>query len=320
MKKKKLGKQGPEISVVGYGAWEAGGEHYGPNPSEEEVIEAIHTGLDAGMDWIDTAEVYGMGESERLVGLALEGRRDDVFVATKVAPKPPGTGFAPDEIRQACEASLRRLNTDRIDLYQLHWPDSGQVPLQETWEAMGGLVEEGLVRYIGVSNFPKPFIETLLSIRHVDSLQPEFSLLFLDLRDVIDWCGTKGIGVVAYGPLAYGVLTGAVDESTQFHERDWRSGKRTDVGYYDRLFQPDKLKRALAVVDGLRPIADRLGITLSQLSLAWVFHQKGVTSAIAGSRNPKHVRENAAAGDVELDEKTLLEIEDLIPLGPEFSG
>jgi aryl-alcohol dehydrogenase-like predicted oxidoreductase len=320
MKKKKLGKQGPEISVVGYGAWEAGGEHYGPNPSEEEVIEAIHTGLDAGMDWIDTAEVYGMGESERLVGNALQGRRDDVFVATKVAPKPQGSGFAPDQILQGCRQSLERLQTDRIDLYQLHWPDaSGNVSIDETWEAMGGLVKEGLVRYIGVSNFPKPMIETLLSIRHVDSLQPEFSLLLPDLRDVIDWCGTKGIGVVPYGPLAYGMLTGAITADTEFHEKDWRGGKRPDVSD-NRLFQPEKRVRALAVVDGLRPIADRLGITLSQLALAWVFHQKGVTSAIAGSRNPEHVRENAAAGDVELDEKTLLEIEDLIPLGPEFSG
>jgi aryl-alcohol dehydrogenase-like predicted oxidoreductase len=263
-----------------------------------------------------------MGESERLVGKALQGRRDGVFVATKVAPAPAGTGFAPDQIRRACEQSLERLQTDRIDLYQLHWPDaSGNTSLDETWEAMAGLVEEGLVRYIGVSNFPKPMIETLLSIRHIDSLQPEFSLLFLDLRDVIDWCGKKGIGVVAYGPLAYGVLTGAITSDTVFHDRDWRSGKRQDVGAdHNRLFSPEKFTRAMAVVDGLRPIADRLGITLSQLALAWTFHQPGVTSAIAGSRNPKHVRENAAAGDVELEEKTLLEIEDLIPLGPEFSG
>ena len=161
MRTKKLGTRGPELTVVGFGAWEAGGDHYGPNESEEVVIEAIHAGLDAGMNWIDTAEVYGMGESERLVGQALQGKRDDVFVATKVAPSPPGTGFAPDQIRKACEQSLGRLQTDRIDLYQLHWPDaSGNAPLHETWEAMAGLVEEGLVRFIGVSNHPKPMIET----------------------------------------------------------------------------------------------------------------------------------------------------------------
>src|SRR5256885_2659991 len=159
MRHEKLGKRGPEISVVGFGAWEAGGEHYGPNPPEDEVIDAIRAALDAGIDWIDTAEVYGMGTSEKLVGRAIADRRDGVFLATKVAPAPEGTGFAPDEIRRACEASLGRLATDRIDLYQLHWPDGGRVPLESTWEAMAGLVDEGLVRFIGVSNFPKPFIE-----------------------------------------------------------------------------------------------------------------------------------------------------------------
>ena len=319
MRRKKLGTQGPEISVVGFGAWEAGGEHYGPNPSEDEVIEAIHAALEGGIDWLDTAEVYGMGTSEKLVRRALEGRRDGVFLATKVAPSPAGTGFAPDEIRRACWASLERLGTDRIDLYQLHWPDSGRVPLQETWEAMAGLVEEGLVRFIGVSNFPKPFIETCLSIRHVDSLQPEFSLLNVELRDLIDWCGEKGVGVVAYGPLAFGLLTGAVDRSTEFHPKDWRSGQRKDLETPD-MFKPGKIERSLAVVEQLRPIADRLGCTLSQLALAWTFNQKGVTSAIAGSRDPKHVGENAAAGDIELDDKTLAEIEEIIPLGPDFGG
>ncbi|MFN2543282.1 MAG: aldo/keto reductase [Actinomycetota bacterium] len=318
MRKKKLGKQGPELSVIGFGAWEAGGDTWGPNPSEEGVIEAIHAALDAGIEWIDTAEVYGSGESERILGKALPGRRDDVFLATKVAPKPVGSGFAPDQIRRACEASLRRLQTDRIDLYQLHWPDSGGNPLEESWEAMAGLVEEGLVRFVGVSNFPKPFIETCLSIRHVDSLQPEFSLLQVGLRDLIDWCGEKGVGVVAYGPLAYGLLTGAMEPSTTFDDRDWRSGKREVP--QPQMFRPGKIERSLAVVEGLRPIADRLDITVAQLALAWVFHQPGVTSAIAGSRNPKHVRENAAAGSVELDEKTLTEIESLIPLGPDFSG
>lgn len=318
MQRKQLGSKGPEISVVGFGAWEAGGESYGPNSSEDEVVEAIHSALDAGIDWIDTAEVYGNGVSEQLVGKALQGRRDDVVLATKVGPRPEGSGFAPDEVRRACEASLERLQTDRIDLYQLHWPDSTGVPLQETWEAMAGLVEEGLVRSIGVSNFPLPFIEQCEAIRHVDSLQPQFSLLYLELRDVIRWCGEQGIGVVAYGPLAFGLLTGALDANTEYHPQDWRSGGQG--GYWDRLFAPGKIERSLAVVEGMRPIASRLGCTVGQLALAWCFHQEGVTSAIAGSRNPKHIRENAEAGDIELDEKTLEEIEALIPLGPDYGG
>jgi aryl-alcohol dehydrogenase-like predicted oxidoreductase len=317
MKKQTLGKHGPEISVVGFGAWEAGGESYGPNSSEAEVIEAIHTALDAGIDWIDTAEVYGSGVSEQLVGKALQGRRDGVFLATKVAPKPEGTGFGSEDVRRACQRSLDRLQTDRIDLYQLHWPDSSGVPVEDSWGAMGRLVDEGLVRHIGVSNFPVPFIETCMSIRHVDSLQPQFSLLYLELRDLIKWCGEQGIGVVPYGPLAFGLLTGALDANTRYHPEDWRSGGSGDSSY-DRLFRPGKIEHSLSVTDGLRPIADRLGCTVGQLALAWVFHQSGVTSAIAGSRNPKHVRENAEAGDIELDEKSLEEIEALIPLGPDF--
>src|ERR671918_2890873 len=140
MRTRQLGSNGPEISVIGYGAWEAGGDAWGPNESDQVVIDAIRAGLDAGIAWIDTAEVYGDGKSEELVGRAVEGRRDGVVVATKVAPRPDGTGFRRDEVRTACEGSLKRLGLDRIDLYQLHWRD-GRVPVEETWEAMAALVD-----------------------------------------------------------------------------------------------------------------------------------------------------------------------------------
>ena len=318
MKAQKLGKQGPEISVVGFGAWEAGGDMWGPNESEDQVIEAIRAGLEAGMTWIDTAEVYGDGTSEELVARAIQGRRHEIVIATKVAPRPSGTGFRPDQVREACRKSLKRLSTDWIDLYQLHWPDNTGVPLADTWEAMAGLVDEGLVRHIGVSNYGREQIESCLSIRHVDSLQPQFSMLHLNHRDLIRWCGEQGVGVVAYGPLAFGLLTGAIDHTTTFVKGDWRRG---DMGMdaYDEMFAQGKLERSLSVVDGMRPIAERLGCTVSQLALAWAFHQPGVTSAIAGSRNPRHVRENAEAGDVSLDEETLRELEGLIELGPDFT-
>jgi aryl-alcohol dehydrogenase-like predicted oxidoreductase len=311
MRIRKLGSQGPEISVIGFGAWEAGGDMWGPNPSDDQVIEAIRAGLDAGITWVDTAEVYGDGTSEELVGRAIADRREEVVVATKVAPRPDGTGFRREEVRAACQGSLKRLATDRIDLYQLHWPDD-RVPVEETWEAMTGLVDDGLVRAIGVSNFDRELIERCEAIRHVDSLQPHFSMLRLQNRDLIRWCGENGTGVVAYAPLGYGLLTGAISKDTRFHPRDWR-------GRGGKMFGPGRIERSLAVVDGLRPIAERLGITLAQLALAWTFHQPGVTSAIAGSRNPQHVRENAAAGDVELDQATLAEIEELLPLGPDFA-
>jgi aryl-alcohol dehydrogenase-like predicted oxidoreductase len=310
MRTQKLGSQGPEISVVGFGAWEAGGDMWGPNPSDEQVIQAIRAGLDASITWIDTAEVYGDGTSEELVARAVGGRRDDVVLATKVAPRPDGTGFRREEVRTACEGSLKRLSTDRIDLYQLHWPD-GRVPVEETWEAMAGLVDDGLARAIGVSNFDRELIERCEAIRHVDSLQPHFSMLRLENRDLIRSCGERGTGVVAYAPLGYGLLTGAISKDTRFDRRDWRSRG-------GRMFAPGKIDRSLAVVHALRPIAERLGITLAQLALAWTFHQPGVTSAIAGSRNPEHVRQNAVAGNVKLDQATLDEIEELLPLGPDF--
>jgi aryl-alcohol dehydrogenase-like predicted oxidoreductase len=319
MRSRQLGSEGPEISVVGYGAWEAGGDAWGPNESDQVVIDAIRAGIDAGITWIDTAEVYGDGDSEELVGRAIEGRRDEVVIATKVAPKPDGTGFRPEDVRRACEGSLKRLGVDVIDLYQCHWPDEN-VPVQDTWAAMAALQDDGLVRHIGVSNFSQAEIERCEAIRHVDSLQPPFSLLDLRERDLIRWCGEKGVRVVVYGPLAYGLLTGAITLDTEFDEADWRSGKRYQSGNYRRMFAPGKREDSLAVVGRLRPIADRLGITVGQLALAWVVHQPGVTSAIAGSRKPDHVRENAGAGDVELDRETLDEIErEAIPLGPSFA-
>ncbi len=314
MQKQRLGSLGPEISVVGFGAWEAGGGGGGPPPPEEQLVDAIRAGLDAGINWIDTAEVYGNGRSEEVVGKAVGDRRDEVVIATKVAPD--GTGVRRSEVRRACEGSLRRLGTDRIDLYQVHWP-SPHVPLEETWEAMAALVDDGLVRWVGVSNYREEQIERCESIRHVDSLQPHFSMLHPGNRDLIRWCGERGVGVVTYGPLAYGLLTGKITKETKFDRSDWRSGVGAG-SYYRDMFAPGKIERSLAVVDGLRPIAERLGISVAQLALAWTFHQEGVTSAIAGSTKPDHVRQNAAAGDVELDEATLSEIEELVPLGPDF--
>jgi aryl-alcohol dehydrogenase-like predicted oxidoreductase len=308
MRTRRLGAQGPEISVVGYGAWEAGGTAWGPNESDEAVIAAIRAALDAGISWIDTAEVYGDGVSEGLVGRAVQGRREAVTIASKVAPQPEGSGFRPEQVRAACDGSLARLGVDELDLYQLHWPDETGIPVEDTWGAMTELQDAGKVWAIGVSNFDRDLIGRCLAIRHVDSLQPEFSMLDRRHADLIRWCGEQGIGVVSYGPLAYGLLTGAIGPDTTFAEGDWR-GRPQDEGPYADL------PGSLAIVDRLRPVAERVGCTLAQLALAWNAHQPGVTSAIAGSRNAEHVRANAGAGDVELDAATLAELDGILEAG-----
>ena len=308
MRERRLGSQGPDLSVIGFGAWEAGGgSEWGRPPPEGQVLNAIRSVFDCGIDWIDTAEVYGRGRSEELVGKAVAGRRDEVQLASKVAPVPEGSGFRAEQVRAACEESLRRLGTQHLDLYQLHWPDGGRIRVEETWAAMAGLVDDGLVRFIGVSNFDRDLIERCQAIRHVDSLQQEFSMLELRDRDLIRWCGEQGTGVLSYSPLAFGLLTGAIGPESRFDADDVRSGR--DEG---SLFAPGNRERNHAVVEALRPIAERLDITLAQLALAWNVHQPGVTAAIAGSRNPDHVRSNAAAGDVEPDDATLSELDEIV--------
>ena len=307
MKKKRLGRNGPEISVIGFGTWAAGGMGWGENPPDEQTVRAMQVAIDAGVDWIDTAEVYGAGHSEELVARAVEGR-DDTLIFTKVAPQPAGTGFRADQVRLAAEKSLKRLNRDRIDLLQLHWPDRS-VEIEETWSAMADLVDDGLVAYIGVSNFDRGLIERCEKVRHVDSLQPHFSMLFRKGQDdLFPFCEENGTGIIAYGPLAYGLLTGTMDENTTFSDDDWRGGGH-GISYYKHLFAPGVFERQLEKVRALEPIAERAGISLPQLALAWAFHQQGVTGAIAGSRSPDHVEENVRAGDVELDAETLDAIE-----------
>ena len=299
---RRLGSAGPDLSAVGFGAWEAGGgAEWGSSPPEETVLAAIAAVFDTGISWIDTAEVYGKGRSEELVGRAIAGRRDEVLIATKVAPAPFGSGFRGDDVRRACEASLRRLGTNRIDLYQLHWPDEG-IPVEEPWTAMASLVDAGLVRWIGVSNFDRGLLERCEAIRHVDSLQQEFSMLERGDAELIRWCGDRGIGVVTYGPLAYGLLTGTITAATTFEPDDHRARP-------DSLFGPARRPGGLAVVDAMRPVAARLGCSLAQLAIAWNVHQPGVTSAIVGSRDARHVGDNAAAGAIELDAATLAELD-----------
>ena len=307
MEKRSLGRDGPAISVVGFGAWEAGGDQWGTR-TEEESVRAMHAAIDAGIDWIDTAEAYGAGRSEELVARVLRERRGEVRVFTKVAHFV--SGARPEEVRKAIRGSLDRLGVERVDLYQIHWPAEDVVPVEETWGAMAEVVDEGLAAHIGVSNFKRDLIERCLTIRHVDSVQNRWSLLVQrDRDDLLPWLAERGIGYLGYAPLAFGLLTGAITAETTFEATDWRSGVPGDVGYYDEYFAPGVIGPHLEKVERLRPFAERLDVPLARLALRAAIDVPGVTGVIAGSTNDRHTRDNALAGDLELDDATRAEID-----------
>lgn len=312
MRYRVLGRNGPPISVVGFGTWAAGGDMWS-GAEDREVIAALRRGLDAGVNWVDTADAYGSGHAEELVADAFAKRRDEVFIATKVGFKRSG-GFSldPSYIRKACDESLQRLRTDRIDLYQIHWPADRRTPLEDSWSAMAELQDLGKVRFIGVSNFNVSHLERCRPIRHVDSIQPEYSMLIrTPEEEIVDWCREHGTGIVTYGSLAYGLLTGKFTKESTFDRDDWRSGSM-GVDYYDRLFAPRVFRRHLETVARLTTVAAGLGIGVSQLAIGWLLRDDAVTSAICGAKRPSQIEETAAAGDVDLDERTLETIEEIL--------
>jgi aryl-alcohol dehydrogenase-like predicted oxidoreductase len=319
VRRRRLGSQGPELSVVGFGSWALGGPwQFGWGPSDDdEGIAAIRHAVDSGVNWVDTAAVYGYGHSEEVVGRAVQPYRvgEDVLVFTKcgeawqdAAGHGHGDGLRPESIREECDYSLRRLGIDRIDLYQFHWPDTTTgTPVEESWGTMAELVEEGKVRWVGVCNFSVDLLERCEPIRHVDSVQPPLSLLNPAAReDVIPWAREHGSGVIVYSPMASGLLTGAFSRERvdKLAPDDWRRNSAA--------FQEPELSRALRVVDGLRRIAERLECSLPTLAVAWTLAVPGVTGAIVGGRRPAQVDDWLPAGELELDEQTLAEIEQLI--------
>jgi aryl-alcohol dehydrogenase-like predicted oxidoreductase len=280
----------------------------------------IETALDAGINWLDTSENYLATRNESLIGAALERVRGEILVASKAAPTAAitggGSGFRHDQIHAACRASLQRLGCDHIDVYFLHWPDDTGVPLEETWGAMAELADAGLVRAIGLSNYELEDIERCHAQRSVDSVQTGLSVVdYLDDRTMIARCGELGIGVVIYEPLANGILS---DKTLEQVLATW-TGPWVESDFFKRLLSPGMAERSFAVADGMRPIAERLCVTVAQLAIAWVLHQPGVASAIAGSRNGGHVRENAESAMLDLT-SVLDELEALISLGPTFAA
>lgn len=310
MQKRKLGKRGPDVPVIIFGAWAIGGWWWGAT-DDEAAVDAIRAGIDAGIDCIDTAPIYGCGHSEEVVGKAIKGRRGEVVIATKcglVWDRTDGEYYfhmdqgnreiyrnlKPDSVKAECDRSLRRLGIDCIDLYQCHWPDS-TTPADDTMEALLELQTEGKVRHIGVSNFSPELMKECLERGRIESDQPRYNLLDRAIEiDVVPFAQANQISLIVYSPLAQGLLTGKVTPDRKFEDGDARAGLR--------WFQPANRQLVLDTLAKVQPIADARGCTLAQLALAWTVAQPGITSAIAGARTPEQARENAKAGSIELSE------------------
>lgn len=297
MEMRKLGSLAPEVSAIGFGAWAMGGRGWG-EVDDRQTMAAVQRSIDLGSTFVDTAEVYGDGHSEELIGRALEGRRQQVFLATKVG----GFDLSRKHIMEAIDGSLRRLRTDYVDLYQLHWPDEKH-PVEDSMRAMDDLVQAGKVRYVGVSNFDVPLLERCLSIRHVDSLQPVYSMLNRGIeREILPFCRTNGIGVVVYSPMAKGLLTGKYTPQTTFPEGDVRAT--------DPLFLGAQLRRNLELVERLRGMAADHDATVAQLALNWTLQHPAVTVAIAGAKTPAQVDENVGGQGWQFSKQELDRIEE----------
>ena len=310
MKTKQLGNSDLFITPIGFGAWAIGGSgwEFGWGEQDDDAsVAAIHRALELGVNWIDTAAVYGMGHSEEVVATALRnwpGQHPYVF--SKCALRWDEQGYVhrslnADSIRRECEDSLRRLDVDVIDLYQIHWPTDD---LQEGWSAMAQLQKEGKVRWIGVSNFDVEELRRAQKIAPITSLQPPYSLVRREVeQEVLPYCRSNEIGVVVYSPMASGLLTGAMtrQRAASLPDSDWRSR--------DVEFKDPRLSRNLELVERLREVGERHGRPPGQVAIGWTLRNPAVTGAIVGARDAKQVEGNVDATTLRLTNKEIAEIE-----------
>jgi aryl-alcohol dehydrogenase-like predicted oxidoreductase len=311
MNTKRLGNSDLLITPIGFGAWAIGGagwEFAWGGQDDDDSVAAIHEALETGINWIDTAAVYGLGHSEEVVARALEGVRDRPYVFTKCSMvwndrREIGHSLKVESIRRECEASLRRLRVETIDLYQIHWPDPDE-EIEEGWATMAALQREGKVRNIGVSNFNVAQMERALAIAPITSLQPRYSLLHRDIEsEILPFVARQNIGVIAYSPMASGLLTGAMtrERIAGLPIDDWRRSHGD--------FSEPQLSRNLALVKTLVGIGKRHGRSPGEVAVAWVLHNQAVTAAIVGARRPEQVRGIVGAGEFRLNSRELAEIE-----------
>jgi aryl-alcohol dehydrogenase-like predicted oxidoreductase len=314
----RLGMSELEVSPIAFGTWQLGGE-WGAF-DEQQAIAAIRYARDLGVNLFDTAQGYGFGASEQLLAQALrhdlDNRRENVVVATKGGLRMTAQGLvrdaSPEWLRKGVDSSLRALGVDHVDLYQVHWPDPN-VPFAETARALGELVDAGKIRHVGVSNFDADQMAEFSRTRPAETLQAPYHLLRRDIeREILPYCHDHDVGVLVYGPLAHGLLTGALNEDTRFQPGDWRGSAP--------FFKGDTYRRNLAVVRELESLASARRISLSQLAIAWTLANPAVQVAIVGARSPRHIEDSVDAAHVSLSAADLDQIDHIMTGAVPMSG
>lgn len=313
-----FGNTGMTITRVGIGTWAIGGgnwEYAWGSQDDQQSIAAIHRAFDLGINWIDTAAVYGLGHSEEVVGRAIKGHSKPPLVFTKCSlvwdqSRNVGNSLKADSVKRECEASLRRLGVDAIDLYQIHWPNP-EPEIEEGWTAMAELQREGKVRHIGVSNFNVAQMERAQRVAPVETLQPPYSLIDRDIETrILPYCQQHNIGVIAYSPMASGLLTGAMTAQriANLEQDDWRRNSAQ--------FQEPRLSRNLELASVLRRIGERHHVSTGAVAIAWTLRHPAVTAAIVGARRPDQIDETVAAANLDLTGDDLGEIEAFLHTHP----
>jgi len=299
MEYRQFGKTDLKVSAIGFGCWEIGGT-YG-RIDEAQFERAVAEAIDSGITCFDTAEAYGMGVSEEAVARALGSRRQDVAIVTKFGvgyeEMPTRRDSSRQRVMASIEKSLQRLRTDHVDAYLVHWPDPS-TPLDETMQALDDIVRQGKARYIGVSNFRLAQIEECMRRRRIDVVQYGWNLFDRRMQDeIFPYCAAEQIGVMAYGSLAYGMLSGGFHDGMRFEESDWRSkgGMLGNLNLFRTLFGPEHFPRNLSAVEELKRLAAKYSKTLPQFALRWTLSNPAIGTALVGFREPREVRENLGA-------------------------
>lgn len=307
MQTRLLGRTELEVSAISLGCWALGGDSTWGEQDETLSLKTIHAALDVGINFFDTAEVYGNGRSEEVVGKALAGIRSNAIVATKAA----ASNLRPDDIKKACEGSLRRLQTDYIDLYYVHWP-SREVPIEDTLGAIERLKQEGKIRYGACSNFGVEDLSSLLTKGRIEANQLAYNLLFRAIEhEIQQLCTDQDVGIVCYSPLAQGLLTGKFSTPNDVPEERARTRHFSSERKLARHGEKGAEEETFTAIRNIKNICDKYGIEIGTASLAWLLSQDGITSVIAGARSPLQVVENAQAGKVSIPDGLIRDLTDV---------